>query len=711
MEMLDYYPPQHRKEDMEWDIGERMSSHSLYDSSVDVITVSEHKRLMAERAKLLHQIFAERFQKLISTDNSNHQNLTTTNSQHAHMTSAIQQRAPYPPTTPPQAVVLTSHDTAVISKVNQSLVSPEERTSELTANILEGAQKQLAIAYVKNKEQKIPNVVRENEKKKSVLFQVLPEQNKIRKSNDFVRSEMVSRSSLKEVLSDEEDAVVVINQRIDEIKQQIRNLQKNSRGTSQVSLSTPNNQILNPPLSEDNQPTIQNRFRKTQSFAESSSRSKSPRPRGKSDTCPTPKSKIKTAKSFVLKRQKSSIGLPSHATVTRRSSLRKIKWEDDVSPRANQNSASKLKLPTSSYSSPSSPSKSELGTVSPMMMQLLNQKAFLAKKKKIEDQKLRQSVEREEKQRTLLASIKLAEEEANKQESERNKQLMSLKVLPMMLQREVKRIDDRHYELLEKIKLKNGTLNEGLKAEAEEEVKEHLQELGLYQNLDFVNEQYQLREEELQDLRRQVSAQMEANSRLREEVKSEEQYLTDLDKDKFQTAVEEYKKQDFKDAKLKKHHRNIQCVVQSQNLVEEMKLKALKKTEELMEKELQNMKSVITNVAAFDSAVEVDLTCRCCLKILKEAVTLWPCGHSICKSCISLIRIDEETLNCPECGMMVPPETIPNYLVDSIACRWDDDSRDVHQMLSLLNQSVSGIEAELTKWKHKKPELSIRLDS
>ena len=44
--------------------------------------------------------------------------------------------------------------------------------------------------------------------------------------------------------------------------------------------------------------------------------------------------------------------------------------------------------------------------------------------------------------------------------------------------------------------------------------------------------------------------------------------------------------------------------------------------------------------------MQVDLSCQKCLKLLENATTLDPCGHTFCFSCVN----SSENINCPKCN-------------------------------------------------------------
>jgi len=59
------------------------------------------------------------------------------------------------------------------------------------------------------------------------------------------------------------------------------------------------------------------------------------------------------------------------------------------------------------------------------------------------------------------------------------------------------------------------------------------------------------------------------------------------------------------------------------------------------------MKNTIAKLRSTEKALEVDLSCQKCLKLMTGPVTCIPCGHSFCSSCLG----DHE--DCPTCDMEI----------------------------------------------------------
>jgi hypothetical protein len=72
--------------------------------------------------------------------------------------------------------------------------------------------------------------------------------------------------------------------------------------------------------------------------------------------------------------------------------------------------------------------------------------------------------------------------------------------------------------------------------------------------------------------------------------------------------------------------------------------------ERLLSKLIHHMMVAVSNITEFHSNLEVECTCKQCLKLFTDPRTLWPCGHTFCGSCLPQLEDGDGNLVCSECG-------------------------------------------------------------
>jgi hypothetical protein len=57
----------------------------------------------------------------------------------------------------------------------------------------------------------------------------------------------------------------------------------------------------------------------------------------------------------------------------------------------------------------------------------------------------------------------------------------------------------------------------------------------------------------------------------------------------------------------------------------------------------------VANIMVFHNTIEIELTCKACLRMFDQPRTLWVCGHTFCHQCVIDMFSDNEALHCKEC--------------------------------------------------------------
>jgi len=65
--------------------------------------------------------------------------------------------------------------------------------------------------------------------------------------------------------------------------------------------------------------------------------------------------------------------------------------------------------------------------------------------------------------------------------------------------------------------------------------------------------------------------------------------------------------------------------------------------------------------AALDQRVKVDLLCRTCMQLLEDPVILWPCGHTLCRRCVSTTDSLAAAANEAAAKGAAPLPPLPNW--------------------------------------------------
>ena len=71
--------------------------------------------------------------------------------------------------------------------------------------------------------------------------------------------------------------------------------------------------------------------------------------------------------------------------------------------------------------------------------------------------------------------------------------------------------------------------------------------------------------------------------------------------------------------------------------------------ERLLSQLIHHMMVAVANITAFHENLEVESTCKQCLKLFQDPRTLWPCGHTFCGACLPLLTDPDGNIVCSEC--------------------------------------------------------------
>ncbi|KPA84108.1 hypothetical protein ABB37_02203 [Leptomonas pyrrhocoris] len=89
----------------------------------------------------------------------------------------------------------------------------------------------------------------------------------------------------------------------------------------------------------------------------------------------------------------------------------------------------------------------------------------------------------------------------------------------------------------------------------------------------------------------------------------------------------------------------------------------------------------VANILSFHASLEMESTCHECFFVFDKPRTLWPCGHTFCRGCLSTMYNSRGDLICSECGSVcevgytpnLPMELVANY--QTVYTRADADAK------------------------------------
>jgi hypothetical protein len=82
---------------------------------------------------------------------------------------------------------------------------------------------------------------------------------------------------------------------------------------------------------------------------------------------------------------------------------------------------------------------------------------------------------------------------------------------------------------------------------------------------------------------------------------------------------------------------------------------------------IHHMMVAVANITTFHSNLEIECTCKQCLKIFTDPRTLWPCGHTFCGACLQQLEDAEMNIVCSECNSVAEMGHIAHPALELVA--------------------------------------------
>lgn len=114
-------------------------------------------------------------------------------------------------------------------------------------------------------------------------------------------------------------------------------------------------------------------------------------------------------------------------------------------------------------------------------------------------------------------------------------------------------------------------------------------------------------------------------------------------------------------------HVGVQNVIQTESFASQVQwLRQLLSREELFRRHVQRVEVLVGDLNEVNSHIDRALVCPHCSKVLREAVTMWPCGHSFCLQCFDKLSISQHMHRCSVCYSVGAEGCIANALLSDI---------------------------------------------
>ena len=298
------------------------------------------------------------------------------------------------------------------------------------------------------------------------------------------------------------------------------------------------------------------------------------------------------------------------------------------------------------------------------------------------------------------------------------KQLEDLSLMVQHTATEATRIEQEYYEGVERAvrigRRVNGTLKkdaalkEGMRCALEKDFIATLQAKGEYVNVSVLQQRILMHESKIEELKKRSEDTLAQLETTKASLRSEEYLLQDLQEEKLNTLIAEYKKQQLRDAKAKKTNAEVQCRITVVDFEQEARLKAINRRETLLRSEANNFRAMLNNLRAFHTTAETDITCRACFNQFEEPVSLYPCGHTMCLRCVAGATTDG-ILRCADCGNASTEAPVPNHSLALLLYQWLDPRsgvKDVDEVIREASEDLDSVSASLEKWK-KSPQTEL----
>lgn len=95
----------------------------------------------------------------------------------------------------------------------------------------------------------------------------------------------------------------------------------------------------------------------------------------------------------------------------------------------------------------------------------------------------------------------------------------------------------------------------------------------------------------------------------------------------------------------------------------------------------QQLSNTLAGVLHLEQSLESHCTCLVCMRIFKEPVTCWPCGHTYCRACL-----DKLHQKCRECGGSAVEVLIPNIALDSLCSKYECKMSSLQRVIQEMNR-------------------------